>query len=77
VCGKDDTHLQARICGIKSIGFGLAHLAEGNSTFDIVARVDVDEWNGKTEPQIFITDIAEALIPTQEPVFPPLQIHQQ
>ena len=59
-CGKDLTHLQTRISGIKSIGFGLAHLTDSSKKFDVVARVGVDEWRGKKEPQIFITDLAEA-----------------
>lgn len=59
-CGKDQTHLQARVCGIKSIGFGMAHLAQSSTTFDVVARVGIDEWNGKKQPQIFIVDLGVA-----------------
>ena len=61
-CGKDLTHLQARICGIKSIGFGLAHLAQGTEKCDVVVRVGIDEWNGKKQPQLFITDIGTNIV---------------
>jgi single-stranded-DNA-specific exonuclease len=60
-CGKDQTHLQARISGIKAIGFGMAHLASGNEKFDVVARIGIDAWNGKKEPQIFICDLGVAV----------------
>ncbi|MDA0376478.1 MAG: single-stranded-DNA-specific exonuclease RecJ [bacterium] len=60
-CGKDQTHLQARICGIKSIGFGLAHIGNSNEKFDIVGRIGIDEWNGNKQPQIFIQDLGIAV----------------
>lgn len=60
-CGKDQTHLQARICGIKSIGFGLAHLLESTDKFDVICRIGIDEWNGRKEAQIFICDLGVAI----------------
>tara|TARA_Y100000310_G_scaffold288548_1_gene314257 strand:+ start:8249 stop:9760 length:1512 start_codon:yes stop_codon:yes gene_type:complete len=78
-CGKDLTHLQARISGVKSIGFGLAHLANSSDKFDVVARIGKDEWNGKKEPQIFIVDLSSGHFstPTPEPTSLPLQTHPQ
>ena len=57
-CGKDQTHLQARICGVKAIGFGMGHLAQRTEPTDVVCRIGIDAWNGRKEPQIFIQDMS-------------------
>lgn len=57
-CGGDQTHLQARISGVKSIGFGMAKFVSSATKFDVVARVGIDTWNGRKEPQIFMQDLA-------------------
>ena len=56
--GKEMTHLQFSIDGIKGIGFGLGHLEnECNSNIDIVCKLDIDEWNGVRQPQVILVDI--------------------
>lgn len=56
-CG-DGTHVQARIGGVKAIGFGLARYIDATETYDIVARVGIDTWNGKMRPQIYMVDVS-------------------
>jgi single-stranded-DNA-specific exonuclease len=60
-CGADNTHLQARIFGVKCIGFGMAHLAEESEKFDVVARIGIDGWNGRRVPQLILQDLGVAL----------------
>lgn len=60
-CGSDNTHLQARIGSVKCIGFGLAHLLSRAETFDVVARVGINEWQGKVTPQLFLEDMRVAV----------------
>lgn len=59
-CGSDGSHLQARISGIKSIGFGMAELASEANIYDVIARIGISEWNERIEPQIFLQDLAVA-----------------
>jgi single-stranded-DNA-specific exonuclease len=66
--GTDGTHLQARIDGKKSIGFGLGNLfQETEHPMDIVCRIGIDTWNGARAPQIFVEDMRianDAITPT-------------
>ena len=56
--GKEMTHLQFSLDGIKGIGFGLGHLENKcNSNVDIVCRLGIDEWSGVKQPQIVVVDI--------------------
>ena len=59
-CGKDDAHLTGRIAGKKCVGFGLGNLAGRDGEHDIIARLNVSEWNGSTEAQLQIIDITMA-----------------
>ncbi len=64
-CGRDSVHLQARICGIKSIGFGLASSLLQSSNpqpLDVLVTVAEDEWNGRCEPQLSIKDIRSCFV---------------
>lgn len=56
--GGDSTHLQARIEGIPAIGFGLGRFAEHTTApLDVLCRLSVNTWNGKTTPQLMIDDL--------------------
>ena len=56
--GKDQSHLQARIHGIKAIGFGLGELEQHcTGPLDLVCRLGVDNWQGKEEVQLYIVDM--------------------
>lgn len=59
-CGQDGAHLTGRINGKKCVGFTLGHFAGGHDFVDVVVRIELQEWNGKTEPQLIIEDIASA-----------------
>ena len=61
-CGKESTHLQARIGGIKCIGFGLGAFASHTEKLDIVATISIDEWNGNKQPQLVVEDISLSAI---------------
>lgn len=56
--GEDGKHLQARIGGLKAIGFRLGHLADhATKPLDIACRISVDTWNGRRAPQIVVEDV--------------------
>ncbi|TSC57507.1 MAG: single-stranded-DNA-specific exonuclease [Candidatus Peregrinibacteria bacterium Greene0416_19] len=56
--GKQSNHLQARLPGIKLVGFGLGSLAEqAREPLDLVCRLGIDEWNGRKMPQLSIDDL--------------------
>lgn len=57
-CGGDHTHLQATIGRTKSIGFGLGFAADIREPVDVVVRLGINEWQGHTNAQLFIEDIA-------------------
>lgn len=60
VVGSDKSHLQAKISGIKSIGFRLGSLMDQireDTPMDIACRIGLDTWNGREAAQIFIEDI--------------------
>lgn len=55
--GNDGTHLQAKIGGIKAVGFRMGPLFDQLSgSLDIVCRIGVDTWNGRREVQVFVED---------------------
>ncbi|MBT5468601.1 single-stranded-DNA-specific exonuclease RecJ [Candidatus Peregrinibacteria bacterium] len=60
-CGKEKTHLQCRIGGAQAIGFNMANLASESEKYDILARININEWNGKKSAQIVIQDIRMTL----------------
>ena len=60
-CGKEKTHLQCRIGGAQAIGFIMANLASESEKYDILARININEWNGKKSAQIVIQDIRMTL----------------
>lgn len=59
-CGKNEDHLTGRIAGKKCVGFSLGSFAGSNETYDAVVRLEISEWNGRTEPQLVIVDVAAA-----------------
>ncbi|PIR54537.1 single-stranded-DNA-specific exonuclease RecJ [Candidatus Peregrinibacteria bacterium CG10_big_fil_rev_8_21_14_0_10_42_8] len=56
-CGKENTHLQCRISGIQAIGFNMAELASEIEKYDILAKVNINEWNGNKTAQLKIVDM--------------------
>lgn len=67
--GKEKTHLQGRIVGIKMIGFNLGDLYQQTSeSLDIVCRIGIDTWQGMKRPQIFIEDFC-IHAPDRSPAF--------
>jgi single-stranded-DNA-specific exonuclease len=64
--GKDNTHLQAKFGAHKIIGFGLGKLLEATTKpLDLVARLSVDTWNGRTSVQLMLDDVRIA-VPEQK-----------
>ncbi len=58
--GKEGKHLQCLIGQTKAVGFGLGSLLPTLPLeSDIVCRLGVNAWSGRSEVQIFIEDIAE------------------
>lgn len=56
--GAEGAHLQARIGGIKAIGFRLGNLlAAVDQPVDLVCRIGIDTWMGARAPQVYIEDI--------------------
>ena len=56
--GSDNTHLQCSIGGRKAIGFHLGNLIDlCTQPLDVVCRITLDTWQGKTAPQIIIVDV--------------------
>lgn len=56
--GAGGAHLQARVAGIKAIGWRLGHLADhASQSLDVVCTVGIDTWNGRRSPQIVIEDM--------------------
>ncbi|MFA6523860.1 MAG: DHH family phosphoesterase [Candidatus Peribacteraceae bacterium] len=66
--GKDGVHLQARVGGLKGIGFRLGTLLpQINDAVDVACRLSIDAWEGKSQPQLLIEDVRaaeDAPIPT-------------
>lgn len=55
--GSEGTHLQARIAGCKAVGFRMGQYFDHlDGMLDIVCRVGLDTWNGKTGVQLFVED---------------------
>lgn len=62
VVGRDASHLQCRLGGLKAIGFGLAkHQALLQKPVDVLVKLDINEWQGKRDPQAQIVDVRLAL----------------
>ena len=59
--GSDGLHLQGSIAGVACIGFNLANVVKRFDGLDIVARVGLNVWNGKTAPQLMIEDVRGAV----------------
>ncbi len=62
--GADASHLQCRLQGIKTIGFGLGHLLpllQKQSTIDALVTLSINEWNNQKEPQYLLKDLRIAL----------------
>lgn len=56
--GADGTHMQCRIAGTKSIGFGLSSLlCDLQGPLDVLCRLQIDRWNGNMQPQIIMEDL--------------------
>jgi single-stranded-DNA-specific exonuclease len=74
--GKDHTHLKLTVYGetpklYKMIGWKMAGTdstinwseeLETGSVIDVVYRVDINEWNGRYEPQLTIVDIKKKIV---------------
>lgn len=60
-CGKEMNHLQCRIGGVQCIGFNMANLATESEKYDVLARININEWNGKKSAQLQIQDLRLAL----------------
>ena len=55
--GSEGNHLQARIAGHKAVGFRMGQFfGQLDGPLDIVCRVGLDTWNGKTGVQLFVED---------------------
>lgn len=65
--GNDGSHLQARIGGKAAIGFRLGNLHDRlNTPIDILCRLGINTWQGRTEAQIVVEDVQHAaLVNTQ------------
>lgn len=60
--GGDGAHLQARIAGMKAIGWRLGHLIEHTAKpLDLACRLGIDTWNGRRAPQIVMEDIRSVI----------------
>lgn len=55
--GGDGAHLQGMIDGIQCIGFNLGIFADRCQNIDIIAKISMNTWNGKSRPQIMIEDM--------------------
>jgi single-stranded-DNA-specific exonuclease len=56
--GAEGKHLQGRISGHKMIGFGLGALADRcDAPLDILCRIGVDTWNGRSGMQVVVEDM--------------------
>lgn len=58
--GKEATHLQAVIDGIPAVGFGLGAFADTKTPVDVLCRLTLNTWNGKTTLQAMIEDLRAA-----------------
>ncbi len=72
--GSDHQHVQAIVGNVKIIGFHLGHLAmDAKKPIDLVCRLGLSTWNGRTQPQLFVQDLrfsltpARAVLPYQTP----------
>ncbi|TSC80593.1 MAG: single-stranded-DNA-specific exonuclease [Candidatus Peregrinibacteria bacterium Gr01-1014_25] len=79
--GGDGRHLQAGLAGIGAIGFGLGRtLPHLTHAVDVIARLGINQWNGKERAQWIVDDLRSAVslsvpVATPAPVCPPLQTH--
>ena len=56
--GAEGKHLQARVAGIKAIGFGLGeHSAALPPRADVLCRIGIDTWQNRRTAQLFIEDL--------------------
>jgi single-stranded-DNA-specific exonuclease len=56
--GGASQHLQATLGQCKAIGFHLGHLAaHSEEPLDLVCRLGLDTWNGRTRPQLYVQDM--------------------
>lgn len=56
--GNEGAHLQARIGGVKAIGWRLGHLLpHAVSALDMACKLSIDTWNGRRAPQLVIEDL--------------------
>ena len=63
--GKDGKHLQALTGGRKIIAFGLGHLCkQTDQPLDLLCRVGMNEWQGRTSLQLIVDDIRIAIHPS-------------
>ena len=62
--GTEGAHLQCKMGSFKAIGFGLGELCDRlPDRCDVVCRLGVDTWNGQERVQLFIEDMAPAMVP--------------
>lgn len=61
VIGSDGSHLQARIGDVPVVGFRFARHAEhAKGPLDMVCRLSLNTWNGRTTPQCIVEDLRVA-----------------
>lgn len=59
--GSEGAHLQGMIDGIQCIGFNMGIFANRCQNIDIIAKVSLNTWNGKSKPQIVIEDMRKTV----------------
>ncbi len=56
--GRENRHFQARVGGVKAVGFGLGQFLEHCAhPLDLACRLGENAWNGRRELQLFIEDM--------------------